>query len=165
LRGDPCRLLLGPLCMHLDILRRLGGPERLGYIVGYTSQVGGEDVVVAGAFYAAANMDSSPTSFTADPLDTIAAHKAAWSLGLDVVAFYHTHPQGVARPSARDLESMEMWPIAWVIGSPEEMRAYMLDRASGSIVECMLDCSPTLKTPLDQGGLPRHRPYPSRGAP
>jgi proteasome lid subunit RPN8/RPN11 len=151
LKGRSCRLVVGLLCLHLDILRRLRGPERLGYIIGSSLEDGAVDVAVAAAFYAVGNMEGSPTSFTADPLDTIAAHKAAWSLGLDVIAFYHTHPQGRAKPSARDVDSMKSWPIIWVIGSPEEIRAYKLDRTSGSIIECALDCNSYHREPLSRG--------------
>jgi proteasome lid subunit RPN8/RPN11 len=141
-----CRLLAGPLCLHLDILRRLKGPERLGYLIGFSLGEGPAETAVAVAFYAVGNMERSPVSFTADPLDTIAAHKAAWNLGLDVIAFYHTHPRGSATPSAEDAASMRRWPIIWVIGSPREVRAYKLDKASGSMIECVIDCSPGVKS-------------------
>jgi len=140
LRGVECRIELGPLCMHLDILSSLKDRERLGYIIGFVLSNG---VVVASAFYAVANREESPIGFTADPLDTIAAHKAAWTLGLDVIAFFHSHPQGLARPSSRDLDSMKLWPIAWIIGGLDGVKAYKLDKIRGSLIECQVSCSPS----------------------
>jgi proteasome lid subunit RPN8/RPN11 len=51
----------------------------------------------------------------------------------DVVGFMHTHPDGPASPSARDVRTMRGWcsafgkPLVCVIASPEGMRGYRFD--------------------------------------
>ncbi len=131
-----CTLYLGPLCGLLSHLPQLGGPERVGYLIGLANA----SQVTAVAYYAVRNLEGSLAGFTADPLDVISAHKAAWNLGLDVVGVYHTHPCGLPRPSSRDLSGMEKWPLPWVIaGRSGELAAFRLRR--GRLEECRLDCS------------------------
>ena len=51
----------------------------------------------------------------------------------DVLGFYHTHPDGPACPSRRDVRTMRAWcsafgkPLLCVIDSPEGVRAYCFD--------------------------------------
>ena len=47
--------------------------------------------------------------FTISPRDFMRAEKAARAQGLDIVGFYHSHPDHPARPSAYDLE--HAWPV------------------------------------------------------
>jgi proteasome lid subunit RPN8/RPN11 len=48
----------------------------------------------------------------------------------DVVGFYHTHPDGPAIPSKRDVRTMRAWcssfgkPLLCLIDSPTELRGY-----------------------------------------
>ncbi|MEB3851325.1 MAG: M67 family metallopeptidase [Desulfurococcales archaeon] len=130
-----CTLQLGPLCGVLRLLAAKGGVERVGHLIGLKEPWGYR----VAAYYAVENLEGSPHGFTADPLDVIAAHKAAWALGLDVVGVYHTHPCGEPRPSQRDLRGMRMWPLAWVIGGRGgALAAY---RLAGGVVEvCRLSC-------------------------
>jgi hypothetical protein len=52
----------------------------------------------------------------------------------DVVGFYHTHPDGPAGPSRRDLRTMRAWcsafgkPLLCLIESPSGLRGYRFDR-------------------------------------
>ncbi|MEX0741339.1 MAG: M67 family metallopeptidase, partial [Phycisphaeraceae bacterium] len=46
--------------------------------------------------------------FTISPQAFLAAEKAARNAGLDVIGFYHSHPDAPARPSAYDLD--HAWP-------------------------------------------------------
>jgi len=52
---------------------------------------------------------------------------------LDVVGFYHTHPGGQPRPSARDVRTMRAWagafgkPLLCVIASPQGLAGYRFD--------------------------------------
>ena len=51
----------------------------------------------------AANVHPSPEShFEIDPAALIAAHRAARDGGAQVLGYYHSHPDGPARPSAED---------------------------------------------------------------
>lgn len=54
--------------------------------------------------------------FTIHPETVLAVHKEARAVGLDVVGFYHSHPDHPARPSGLDRE--DAWPgISYVIVS------------------------------------------------
>jgi proteasome lid subunit RPN8/RPN11 len=131
-----CSILLGALCRHLRLLARLPGPERVGYLLG-TARAGS---IAVHAFFSVRNVEASPAGFTADPLDVVAAHKAAWAIGLDVVGVFHTHPHGRPEPSKRDIEGMRLWPIPWVIaGGSGGVRAFKL--LGGVLVECLVECS------------------------
>jgi proteasome lid subunit RPN8/RPN11 len=44
-----------------------------------------------------------PSRYQLDPQAHIEARRAARRRGLDVIGFYHSHPRGVAEPSATDL--------------------------------------------------------------
>ena len=51
----------------------------------------------------AANVHPDPAShFEVDPATLIAAHRAARAGGPQVLGYYHSHPNGRARPSATD---------------------------------------------------------------
>jgi hypothetical protein len=49
----------------------------------------------------------------------------------DVVGFFHTHPQGLATPSQRDLRTMRAWvscfgkPLLCLIESGDQLSAYL----------------------------------------
>lgn len=51
----------------------------------------------------AKNIAASPTRFLIDPKDHIEARRDARGRGLEVVGFYHSHPQSPAWPSERDV--------------------------------------------------------------
>jgi proteasome lid subunit RPN8/RPN11 len=51
----------------------------------------------------ARNLAEGPSRYLIDPADHIAARRAARSRGLEVVGFYHSHPQSAAWPSPTDL--------------------------------------------------------------
>ena len=54
--------------------------------------------------------------FTIHPETVLAVHKEARAAGLDVVGFYHSHPDHPARPSGLDRE--DAWPgVSYVIVS------------------------------------------------
>jgi proteasome lid subunit RPN8/RPN11 len=74
--------------------------------------------------------------FTITPEAFMAADKAARAAKLDVLGFYHSHPNAPARPSAYDLD--HAWPVySYIIvsvrdGEPREMTSWVLrDDRSG----------------------------------
>jgi proteasome lid subunit RPN8/RPN11 len=77
-----------------------------------------------------------------DPGDILAAERSARAEGLDVVGFWHTHPDHPARPSNFDTE--RAWPdYVYVICSTTaegvaDLRAWWLDAASGQFDEAEL---------------------------
>jgi len=52
--------------------------------------------------------DRARDRYELDPLDVVAADRQARSRGIDVVGFWHTHPDHPARPSRFDTE--RAWP-------------------------------------------------------
>ncbi len=64
-----------------------------------------------------ANVHGEPTRhFEIDPGTLIAAHRAARAGGKQLVGYFHSHPNGLARPSATDAASASgdgrIWAIA-----------------------------------------------------
>ena len=64
--------------------------------------VGGQDGQAA-RLYPVENALHSPTAFEMEPLQQIKAMLALESEGLELLAIYHSHPHGPARPSASDV--------------------------------------------------------------
>ncbi len=64
----------------------------------------------------AANVAADPLRhFEIDPATLLGAHRAARADGPAVIGYYHSHPQGPARPSATDREhstgDLRIWAI------------------------------------------------------
>jgi proteasome lid subunit RPN8/RPN11 len=60
--------------------------------------------------------DSPRNRFSVAPLDVIEADRAAQSRGLDVVGWYHSHPDHPARPSDYDREHAWPWYSYIIVG-------------------------------------------------
>jgi proteasome lid subunit RPN8/RPN11 len=75
--------------------------------------------------------DSPRNRFAVTAEDVRDAEKAALQLGLDVVGWYHSHPDHPARPSAFDRE--HAWPwysyviVSVMSGAPAEMTSWRLN--------------------------------------
>ena len=76
----------------------------------------------------ARNLSEQPTRFLIDPQDHISARRDARAAGLDVVGFYHSHPQSDARPSATDLDEASypnhVYLIVGLTGEAVDVRLY-----------------------------------------
>lgn len=87
-----------------------------------------------------------------DPRDLLRADKDARAQGLDVLGYYHSHPDGRAEPSALDAE--RAWPsYSYVIvavrdGEAREVRSWVFDEAQGRFFEEPVVVSPA---PAQQG--------------
>lgn len=74
--------------------------------------------------------DSRHNRFLISPETVLAAHKEARNLGLDIVGYYHSHPDHPARPSEFDRE--HAWPgLSYLIvsvqgGKVAEARSWRL---------------------------------------
>ena len=66
--------------------------------------------------------DARHRRYTISPEQFLAAERSAREAGLDVVGFFHSHPDHPARPSAFDLEHAWPW-YSYVIVSVEHGRA------------------------------------------
>lgn len=68
----------------------------------------------------AANVHPEPMRhFEIDPAALIAAHKAARTGGLQVLGYFHSHPNGLARPSATDAASASGDGRIWAISAAD----------------------------------------------
>ena len=85
--------------------------------------------------------DSPRNRFAVTSQDVIDAEKAARSAGLDVVGWYHSHPDHPARPSEFDREHAWPWYSYIIVsvqsGEPKDMTSWRLndDRAAYSAEE------------------------------
>jgi proteasome lid subunit RPN8/RPN11 len=108
---------------HLQTLGRhasMSYPEECcGVLIGRSS----EDATVVERVLSVGNerQDSRHNRFLISPETVLAAHKEARALGLDVVGYYHSHPDHPARPSEFDRE--HAWPgMSYLIVSVENRK-------------------------------------------
>ncbi|SFR97290.1 Mov34/MPN/PAD-1 family protein [Sphingomonas jatrophae] len=88
---------------------------------------------VVTAILPAANVAANPArAFEVDPAVLLAAHRAARDGGPAVLGCYHSHPNGVARPSARDAAAAQPGQL-WLIVAAREVRLFRFD--PGGFVE------------------------------
>ena len=124
------RILLAPA--DLEAIGRHGEasyPEECcGFLIGRA----GEEETVVERIVSVANerQDSRHNRFLIHPETVLAAHQEARAAGLDVVGYYHSHPDHPARPSEFDRE--HAWPgLSYVIvsvagGKVAEARSWRL---------------------------------------
>jgi proteasome lid subunit RPN8/RPN11 len=109
--ADPANLLL-PVAAHAAILRAAAAAhpnEACGLLLGTATHIETAQVT--------ANVHPEPLRhFEIDPAALIAAHKAARAGGPQLIGYFHSHPNGLARPSATDAASASgdgrIWAIA-----------------------------------------------------
>ena len=76
-----------------------------------------------------------------DPADLYQVTRTLDATGRDVVAIYHSHPTGPARPSATDIE-LAFWPDAWYLivsledPSRPDLRAFRI--VNGAVSEARI---------------------------
>lgn len=91
----------------------------------------------------AANVAADPVRhFELDPAALIAAHRAARSGGPTVVGHYHSHPSGVAVPSATDAACATPDGTLWLIVAGNEARLWIAQPGPDGAVafaEALLD--------------------------
>ena len=84
----------------------------------------------------ARNLAGSPTRFLVDPKDHIDARRAARRRGLDVLGFYHSHPDSPAWPSPTDVDEAT-YPeavhlIVSLVGGAANVRLFRIARGSAT---------------------------------
>ena len=104
----------------------------------------GRDGLVSEAFGLPNTTEEGPRRrFLVRPQDYRAAEKRASELSLDMLGFYHTHPDHPARPSQYDLD--HAWPFfSYVIlsvkeGVPTDMTSWRLLEDRSAFVEELLE--------------------------
>jgi proteasome lid subunit RPN8/RPN11 len=113
--------------------------ECVGALGGVAVEGGGDRAV---ALYPLANVSPWPErEYLADPLQLLRALKAMREGGLSLVALYHSHPRGPARPSATDTR-LAAYPVPYVIADLQGrvLRAYRLP--DGTPVVLQVDSGP-----------------------
>ena len=98
--------------------------ECCGLLEGVTD---GETISVT-ALHPARNLSADSDRFEIDPSDHFAAIRTARANGTEIVGCYHSHPNGSAKPSARDAEGAWdegfVWLIAAVSGGAASVRGF-----------------------------------------
>ncbi|MDI3475891.1 MAG: hypothetical protein PWQ79_1034 [Thermococcaceae archaeon] len=117
--------------------------EICGFLLGKTV---GEKLIVEDLRFVS-NRLQSPHEFEMEPLEMVEALEEAEGRGLEIVGIFHSHLKCPPKPSPRDLEGMRLWPIVWVIVTPEgEARAWILKENCAEQVKITL-----LKTREEEG--------------
>lgn len=79
--------------------------------------------------------DSPRNRFSVTPQDVIEADRTAQARGMDVVGWYHSHPDHPAKPSEYDREHAWPWYSYIIVsvqkGVPQEMTSWRLDDNRG----------------------------------
>lgn len=110
--------------------------EACGVLVGSPA---GAAIEIAHAFVAE-NLAVGEDAFTIDPGAIVAAAGAARDLGLEIVGFWHSHPDGAAVPSSRDAQCADLarsWSglLCAVVGARGSRRVRVWHESQGAFVE------------------------------
>lgn len=98
--------------------------------------LGGPGRIVAAV--PAANLADDPArGFVLDPAAHFAARRAARAGGPAVIGHYHSHPNGVARPSARDAEWTLDRSLLWMIVTEAELSLWRVDNGATFVAETL----------------------------
>jgi desampylase len=71
------------------------------------------------------NLSAAEDCFEIDPADHIATARLARANGHVLLGCYHSHPQGAAAPSPRDLAGAVQEGFIWLIAAPEGLAAFV----------------------------------------
>lgn len=131
----------------LDAVREHGRsryPEECcGFLLGYLDY-DGEKVIVASEPAENVRPENRERRYTIAPEDYLAADRDARKRGLDIMGFYHSHPDHPARPSATDLAEATFPEYVYVIasvndGEPGDLTAWTLAADRSEFVEEVID--------------------------
>jgi proteasome lid subunit RPN8/RPN11 len=82
------------------------------------------------------NILHNPTRFRMDPSEQLNAFLLVEEKGWDILAIYHSHPQGINAPSATDYEELTFPGIIYLIWYQEEnqwkCRGYLMQSKTGA---------------------------------
>lgn len=134
--------------------------ECCGLLVG-TWQEGGRTVVERVEPARNLNTERAHDRYELDPMDYLRVDREAREAGLEVVGFYHSHPDSPPLPSVTD--ARQAWPaytyiiVSVVGGEPEQMRAWVFDEAAAVFDEQEVAGGGTAGPGLEEGGPPEGR--------
>jgi len=89
-----------------------------------------DGLFIVQALHPARNLSTDPDRFEIDPRDHIGAVKKARGAGAAIIGCYHSHPEGAARPSARDLAGAGEEDFLWLIAAGERLEAFVYSDGS-----------------------------------
>ena len=105
--------------------------ECCGLLIGLFKEDGSKEVVETYPISNAREEEAKRNRFLIRPEELLAGERAAVQKGLDVVGFYHSHPDDAAVPSGYDLD--HAWPIySYIIvsvreGSARDLRSWEME--------------------------------------
>ena len=77
------------------------------------------------ALHPVRNLSPDAAHFAMDPQDQFAAQRAARANGRSIIGCYHSHPGGLAQPSAADQAGAGEENFLWLIAGDEDLRAFV----------------------------------------
>ena len=113
--------------------------ECCGFLLGAPGGGGVEEI----ARSSNAREDSLTNRYLIPPVEFVRVQRDADARGLDILGFYHSHPDHPARPSAFDRD--HAWPgYAYLItavaqGEPTDLKGFRLDHVGGTFREIGLE--------------------------
>lgn len=109
--------VVGDAMAAMDALARNALPdEACAILLGTSGELAGDGAVRIEQIVPAANVHASPcTHFEIDPQALINAYRDGRSGGPAVLGYFHSHPNGPARPSATDAEMAARDGKIWAI--------------------------------------------------
>jgi len=105
--------------------------ECCGLLIGSFKADGSKEVVETYPISNAREEEAKRNRFLIRPEELLAGERAARQKGLDVVGFYHSHPDDAAVPSGYDLD--HAWPIySYIVvsvreGSARDLRSWEME--------------------------------------
>ena len=134
--------------------------ECCGLLVG-TWQEGGRTVVERVEPARNLNTERAHDRYELDPTDYLRVDREAREAGLEVVGFYHSHPDSPPLPSVTD--ARQAWPtytyiiLSVVGGEPGEMRAWLFDESADVFDEQEVRGDGAAGAGPGEGGAPGER--------
>jgi proteasome lid subunit RPN8/RPN11 len=110
---ETASVLVVPAHVWRDLIEHLSAAAPLEG-VGLLGGRDDEPAVRADAFYPGTNVDASPTRYTMEPAEVLAAFRAMEANGGRLVAIVHSHPATPPVPSATDLTEA-YYPDAFLV--------------------------------------------------
>ena len=89
------------------------------------------------ALHAVKNLAARPDRFEMDPHGQIVVQKAARAAGNRIIGCYHSHPNGQAEPSARDLQGAGEEDFLWLVAAGERLAAFVYRRGEFVGADCV----------------------------
>ena len=120
---------------HIDAMNAHGARdypyECCGLLIGRFLENGAKEVVETYPISNAREEEAKRNRFLIRPEELLAGERSAMNKGLDVVGFYHSHPDEPAVPSGYDLD--HAWPVySYIVvsvqqGNAQDLRSWEME--------------------------------------